>query len=96
MVWDINPCWPEQARWLLKLLRVDLNSKKLHRGGGFDCTALALCWMLGCLIFKQPWLALGGGYHRDERRPRGLPLGLSHLCWLTGLCADVCQKLAVV
>lgn len=69
MVWDINPCWPEQAKWLLKLLRVDLNSsKELHRGGGFDCTALALwwCWVLGCLIFKQPWLALGGGYHRDE------------------------------
>lgn len=28
MVWGIHLCWPEQARWLLKVLRVDLNSSK--------------------------------------------------------------------
>lgn len=45
MVWIIHPCWPEQARWLLKVLRVDLKSPKgLHQGGGFDCTGLALGW----------------------------------------------------
>lgn len=60
MVWIIHPCWPEQARWLLKVLRVDLKSPKgLHQGGGFDCTGLA--WdgaVLLCLVFTRTALAV--------------------------------------
>lgn len=65
IVWGIHLCWPEQAKQLLKVLRVDLNSsKELCQGGGFDCTCtLGWCWAaVPNFQTHRFWLCLGADW----------------------------------